>query len=292
MSKITDYFPRHKCTSKYTLKNSIKHYFPTNNMDNQNRNTPSISNRDSPSISKRDPTIQSKSSNEFSNVLFSSNNIIYVYTDGSCLHNGSKHAKAGIGIYFGENDPRNVSRRIEGKQTNNTAELKAILEVFRILNEEIHQKHRIDIYTDSQYSIWCCGSYGRRMRNQNYQDKNKKSGKIQDIPNKLLVKQAVELFSASPNVRLVKIEAHTGKQDKHSLGNEQADKLAYQSISDGTPQKPSGKRKYIFVPYHLKDTVKQEGAKWDYKKKKWYYMDTLSTERQRKIHTLLLNKSN
>ena len=35
---------------------------------------------------------------------------IIVYTDGACSNNGLKNAKAGIGIYFSENDSRNVSR--------------------------------------------------------------------------------------------------------------------------------------------------------------------------------------
>lgn len=30
----------------------------------------------------------------------------YVYCDGSCIHNGKPNAKAGIGIYFGDNDTR------------------------------------------------------------------------------------------------------------------------------------------------------------------------------------------
>ena len=43
--------------------------------------------------------------------------------------------KAGIGVFLGLNDPRNVSRRVEGKQTNNTAELQAIIDVFKILEK-------------------------------------------------------------------------------------------------------------------------------------------------------------
>ena len=38
----------------------------------------------------------------------------YVYTDGACSKNGKEGASAGIGVYFGEGDPRNISRRIEG----------------------------------------------------------------------------------------------------------------------------------------------------------------------------------
>ena len=54
----------------------------------------------------------------------------YVYTDGSCSNNGSESAQAGMGIYFGPDDLRNVSKRVVGKQSNNTAELGAIIEAY------------------------------------------------------------------------------------------------------------------------------------------------------------------
>ena len=56
---------------------------------------------------------------------------IRVFTDGSCSNNGRKNAKAGFGVYFGENDPRNVSKRVPGelRQTNNVGE---ILEISNI----------------------------------------------------------------------------------------------------------------------------------------------------------------
>ena len=80
--------------------------------------------------------------------------MICIYTDGSCINNGKKNAKAGIGVYFGENDKRNVSKRIKGKQTNNTAELKAILKAIKIIKKEDNFKDLdITIYTDSKYSI-------------------------------------------------------------------------------------------------------------------------------------------
>ena len=46
-----------------------------------------------------------------------------VFTDGACINNGKPNAKAGIGVFLSENDTRNVSRRVIGKQTNNVAEL-------------------------------------------------------------------------------------------------------------------------------------------------------------------------
>jgi ribonuclease HI len=61
----------------------------------------------------------------------------YVYTDGACSNNGRSNAIAGIGIFFGNNDPRNVSKRIEGKQTNNTAEMLAIIDTYEIIEQDI-----------------------------------------------------------------------------------------------------------------------------------------------------------
>lgn len=47
-----------------------------------------------------------------------------VYTDGACARNGQWGSKGGIGVYFGPNDPRNISEPLEGsRQTNQRAEL-------------------------------------------------------------------------------------------------------------------------------------------------------------------------
>ncbi|KFG63024.1 ribonuclease HI protein [Toxoplasma gondii RUB] len=61
--------------------------------------------------------------------------ILYIYTDGACRSNGrGKEAKAGVGVFFGDGDPRNVSRRLTGQpQTNQRAELQAILDALVLL---------------------------------------------------------------------------------------------------------------------------------------------------------------
>jgi ribonuclease HI len=147
----------------------------------------------------------------------------YVYTDGACIHNGKKYAKAGIGIYFGPGDKRNVSERITGKQTNNAAELEAIIRVFKILDKEIKKGEEYVIMTDSEYAIKCMGSYGYKLAIKHW-----KSDK--PIPNLEKVKEGFLLFQNYPNVTLQHIRAHTGKKDIHSIGNEMADKLATASI--------------------------------------------------------------
>ena len=76
---------------------------------------------------------------------------IYIYTDGACAGNGFKGAKAGIGVY--SNELLEISERISGNQTNQRAELCAIL---RALESIIIENYTdIYIYTDSQYSISC-----------------------------------------------------------------------------------------------------------------------------------------
>jgi len=147
----------------------------------------------------------------------SDTNEIFVYTDGSCLNNGKSNAKAGIGIFFNDDDPRNVSRKHTGKQTNNQAELSAILQTFKILKNEIKQHKIINIYTDSTYAIDCLTSYGKK---QEY------IGWVDNIPNKSLVKKVYKKYIKMKTVKLTHVYAHTGKTDIHSINNAKADKLA------------------------------------------------------------------
>ena len=144
----------------------------------------------------------------------------YIYTDGSCAHNGYKNAVAGIGIYFGPQDSRNVSKRIEGKQTNNVAELRAVLHLYTMIEEDIKAGKSIGIVTDSIYAIRCCTTYGKKCADAKWK---------KDIPNKEMVKRAYELYSGT-NVEFIHVMAHTGNTDVHSLGNREADRLATSSL--------------------------------------------------------------
>ena len=142
----------------------------------------------------------------------------YVYTDGACSKNGTRAASAGIGIYFGENDPRNLSEKLIGKQTNNLAELTAIAKTHAIIRSDLLSGKKVAIVTDSEYAIKCVSTYGEKCYKQNWNV---------DIPNKELVKTAYELYKDnSNNIRFIHIRAHTQKTDIHSIGNDQADKLA------------------------------------------------------------------
>ncbi|KAF8215785.1 ribonuclease H-like domain-containing protein [Mycena galopus ATCC 62051] len=75
-----------------------------------------------------------------------------VYSDGACKGNGQPGSVAGVGVWWGEGDPRNIAERCPGDQTNNRAELIAIL---RVLETTPPSKTPLLIKTDSTYSIKC-----------------------------------------------------------------------------------------------------------------------------------------
>ena len=199
---------------------------------------------------------------------------VNVYTDGACSNNGNKGAKAGLGVYFGENDPRNCSEAIQGKQTNNTAELSAIIKAADILKREILAGYPVNIYSDSSYAILCCSTYGEKLDKKNWKKKK-------PIPNVEMVKEAYYLFKDVQNVHFHHIAAHTGKTDEHSLGNEGADKMANIAIGQTECQYADKTTKiYLEVPFIEKNKSKSLGAKWDPKKKKWYIMSSMESSRK------------
>ena len=190
---------------------------------------------------------------------------IDVYTDGACSNNGKADAKAGFGIWFSEEDERNTSESFTGQQTNNRAELLAIIKALTILRNEIEKGQQINIYTDSSYSIRCCTTYGEKMSKKGWKNKSK------DIPNVEIVKVAYNFCKKYNNIKFIHVRAHTGCQDKHSIGNEHADKLANLAIGiTSCPYANIKKKLYLDVPFEEKDEAKKMGAKWDTKKKRWF----------------------
>lgn len=190
----------------------------------------------------------------------------YVYTDGACSNNGKENANAGIGIFFGADDSRNVSLKIEGKQTNNTAELTAILQTYPIIEQDLKSHKHIAIVTDSEYAMKCVSSYGKKCESENWS---------KDIPNKELVKQVYNTYKDIPNICFIYVKAHTGKDDVHSIGNEGADSLANQAIGlKSCPYSSNTNPKiYLKVDFSQKEHAKVLGGKWDPSVKKWYIYD-------------------
>jgi len=193
--------------------------------------------------------------------------MINVFTDGACRNNGKPGAEAGIGVYFAEDDPRNVCKRQVGKQTNNTAELGAVVEVFKILEDEIRDGVNVVIYSDSEYTIRWCGEFGKKCEKKGWPTVGK------TVPNAELGQELYTKFTAHDNVIIKHIKAHTGQCDVLSLGNEGADMLA--NLAIGVDKNVKGTdRLYLTIPYSEKEVAKKYGAKWSPHKKKWYYEGT------------------
>jgi len=229
-----------------------------------------------------------------------SNTAISVYTDGACIDNGKPYARAGYGIWFGENDKRNTSETYKGKQTNNIAELLAIIKALTILDAEVKSNQIIHIYSDSRYAIRCCTTYGEKCYKKNWVNPNNKN---KPIPNLELVQTAYLYCKNHKNIKFHHVEAHTNRTDKHSIGNDHADRLANKAVGiDKCPyansksnagsatynnateyylslnkqqslKRQSQKRIYLNVPYNEKDEAKKLGAKWESAKKSWYILE-------------------
>jgi ribonuclease HI len=213
-----------------------------------------------------------------------------VYIDGSCINNGKVNARAGYGVFFDYNDARNESGVVKGKQSNNTGELTALIRALEILKKDIEDKKSINIYTDSEYVIKCSGSYGAKLAKNNWKTESDKVP-----PNLKLLQKIYELYS--PHKKTTKIhyiKAHTDLQDKHSIGNSEADKLANMAVNGileedkirenshvslvQVPVPVVYIKNYIDISYNHKDSAKKLGAKWDINKKKWYYEDNLKED--------------
>ena len=217
-----------------------------------------------------------------------SNKTHIVYTDGSCLNNGTSKASAGIGVFFGLNSKRNISRKlVADKISNNVAEIHAILAVLDEMHEELNSGDNLIIYTDSTYAIRACGEYGEKMASKNFQTANGEA-----IPNAELVKIAWRTCKNLTNLKLKYVAAHTGNDDEHSIGNAWADKLAVEGAGGRKvflqpPNEPAPKRTkvnkrkvtpqldnenvvWLNVPFASKNEAKGLGAWWNPNVRRWY----------------------
>ena len=128
-----------------------------------------------------------------------------LFTDGSF-----KHGRAGWGFYLDDDQGRQVRLcgGVQGKKTNNTAELTAIIRGVEYCQQLVHRP--LHIYTDSVYCILSLSNY--RRNSARFIEES------QHIP---LAMQNVELISKacqvianhSSTVYISKVKAQTGGND-------------------------------------------------------------------------------
>ncbi|KAI9511942.1 ribonuclease H-like domain-containing protein [Russula earlei] len=142
---------------------------------------------------------------------------LVVYTDGACSGNGQSGSVAGIGVWWGSNDTRNLSERCPGRQTNNRAELIAII---RALETTPMSSVPLVIKSDSEYAIKCFTDWLPIWRRKNFI-----TSQGTPVKNVKLIMYMDALFSTrgrtGQEVRIEHVRGHAGE-----VGNEGADALA------------------------------------------------------------------
>ena len=149
-----------------------------------------------------------------------------VYCDGGCINNGSLDAFAGVGVWFGDNDPRNVSMALDfPPHSNQRAELRALWLAIEILKREKHEKPTL-IVTDSLYSINCVKEWCKKWIKEDWWPKSLEESKNPNlkIKNIDLIYPIVKLLEGE-NIELKHVYGHKGNH-----GNEMADSLATNGI--------------------------------------------------------------
>ncbi|XP_030765882.1 ribonuclease H1-like [Sitophilus oryzae] len=137
-----------------------------------------------------------------------------VYTDGACVNNGKSNARAGIGVWFGENSCLNISEPVQGRATNIAAEIQAACAALRVLNKLGHKKVRI--YTDSEFTINCITKWMNNWKRNGWTVSN--GGMVKNKGDLVVLDNLCQKFE---HVDWVHCPAHSGVR-----GNEEADRLA------------------------------------------------------------------
>lgn len=148
---------------------------------------------------------------------------LHVWTDGSCLGNGTSAAVSALGAFYGKDDPRNYSSLLKlDKHTNNRAELAAILYVL-VMDFECHN---LVIHTDSRYSIDCLTKYHMKWDQNGWL-----TSKGTAVESSTVIKFMLELIRKRRDnglhTELVYVKAH----DKDP-GNNAVDALARKAASN------------------------------------------------------------
>ena len=84
-------------------------------------------------------------------MIHSNMTLLSIYTDGACVRNGKPNAKSSYAFFCLENHYKEVGTgEWDGKHSNNTGELKAILQALRYA---VGKTKWARIFSDSKYAI-------------------------------------------------------------------------------------------------------------------------------------------
>ena len=150
-----------------------------------------------------------------------------VFTDGACEGNGQKHARGGMGIHFPDGQLTDLAiPYTNGACTNQKTELLAILIALQTIDREIGlSRVRVRLYTDSMYSINCTTKWVYAWLKNDW-----RTQKGTPVLNREYIEPIYQLLSVN-QINLIHVEAHTGGEDRHSVANHRADRLAVQGAA-------------------------------------------------------------
>ncbi len=140
---------------------------------------------------------------------------VIVFCDGACPNNGAGATVAGAGVWFGENDPRNLAEKVPGQPTNNRAEMWAAIRALEVLKEEPW----VRIVTDSQLLVNSMTAWLPKWIAKDFKG----------VSNTDLIRRLVEL-TKDRKVEWQHTPGHAGV-----LGNERADQLARSACEVARP---------------------------------------------------------
>jgi ribonuclease HI len=146
-----------------------------------------------------------------------------IYTDGACPSNGRLGGRAGVGIFFSQNDPRNLSARLPGThQTNQRAELFAVLKTLEILHHQSCPPGEYVVITDSKYVVQAVTQWAVQWERGGW-----RTSTGSEVVSKDLFKRARDMLRTldekGVKVEFKHVRGHSGVE-----GNERADELAVQ----------------------------------------------------------------
>ncbi|OJT09202.1 LINE-1 retrotransposable element ORF2 protein [Trametes pubescens] len=152
---------------------------------------------------------------------------VEVYTDGSCIGNGTAAAIAGSGAWFGRNDHRNVGTRVPyDAQSNQSAEVYAVI----LAEQRVAPFAPLHLVSDSKYVVDGLTTHLRKWEERGWIG----------VTNAALFRDAAAALRARSAVTTLRwVKGHSRVE-----GNEQADALA----RAGTLELPQ------FRPVHLPKT--------------------------------------
>ena len=160
--------------------------------------------------------------------------MLVIHADGACEKHGTANARAGVGVYFGDEDPRNISVPLEGpEQTHQRAELMAlVLALDAVVRTATAHRRKTTavIKSDSNY---CVKGYSEWVGGWVCNDWYAKSGASvanQDLWKDIYSLQQNVQSMSHVDVRLEWVKGHTG-----DAGNEAADRLAVRGIRSSMP---------------------------------------------------------